>query len=272
MDADTHPLRDTLRRARATARLSQLALALRLGVSQRHISFVESGRAQPGRALLHAWLHELNVPLTSRNMALQAAGFAPSYSAGQLGDAELAMATNAMQHLMQAHDPMPAWIIDADWNVLHANRGGRWLVATLAPTVSALATMDQLNMIDLMLAPDGLIAQIVNVAEIAPTLIAQLRAEAITRPTLTSKVDALAAALRNRVGTDKPWRLGLERTPPVLTTRFATTFGVLSFFTMLTTFGSPQDITLASLRVEHMFAADAETAAVLATEVSRFAP
>jgi len=267
MDPAPHVLPDLLRRARSDVGLSQLALSFRLGVSQRHISFVENGRAQPSRALLHAWLEELNVPLTERNVALDAAGYAPIYTASQLGDATLAIAQAALRQLLSVHDPMPAWVLDAHWNVLQANHGAQWLMTSLVPSAMHAETSRPLNLVDLLVSADGLLCHIVNLREVGPTMLAHLRADARAHAALAPKADALSEALRVRLG-DTPTSRGAARSPlPLIPTRFATQDGVLSFFPMLTTFGTPQDITLASLRVEHMFAADAHTASVLATRV-----
>jgi transcriptional regulator with XRE-family HTH domain len=260
-------LQDALRRARTAARLSQLALSLRLGVSQRHVSFVESGRALPSRALLNAWLEELQVPLAARNAALLAAGYAPSYSTAQLGDAALAIPTDAMQRLLHVHDPMPAWVVDAHWNVLHANRGGMWLVGTLLPALATASRGGPLNMLDLLTDPDGLCTKILNLDEVGQPILAQLRAESVAHPALVPKLDALRVGMQRRLGPKATSRDRTTQSMPVLTTRFATPYGVLSFFTMLTTFGTPHDITLASLRVEHLFAADAQTAAIVHAQV-----
>lgn len=265
----TQSLPDLLREARSAVRLSQLALSFRLGVSQRHISFVESGRAQPSRALLSAWLQELDVPLAVRNLALDAAGYAPMYTAAQFGDADMALAESALCQLLQAHDPMPAWVIDAQWNVLQANHGAQWLVTTLAPSSMAAGSSRALNLVDLLVAPDGLLTHIVNLSEVGPSMLAHLRADARVHPVLAPKVNALTDALRARLGATIASAPTARPSLPVLATRFATPYGVLSFFTMLTTFGTPQDITLASLRVEHMFAADAATTEVLVTHVPR---
>ena len=102
-------LQTTLQTARKSKRLSQLELALRMGVSQRHVSFVESGRAQPSRELLLSWLHELQAPLALRNVALHQAGFAPVYRGSELADAVLAPVRDALAQLLQAHDPCPPW-------------------------------------------------------------------------------------------------------------------------------------------------------------------
>ncbi len=96
---------------------------MRLGVSQRHVTFVESGRARPSRELLMAWLQELAAPLVVRNAAMLQAGYAPAYSAAPLADPALSQANGVIIRLLQAHDPMPALVIDAQWNLLHLNRG-----------------------------------------------------------------------------------------------------------------------------------------------------
>ncbi len=102
-----------------------------------------------------------------------------------------------------------------------------------------------------------------NLAEVGPALLAHLRDDASVQPALTPKIEAFAKLLRDRIGGQNPYATWHGQAAPVLTSRFATAHGELAFFSMFTTFGTPQDITLASLRVEHMFAADAATLAVL---------
>jgi transcriptional regulator with XRE-family HTH domain len=259
----TNTLPETLRQARKARRLSQLELALRVGVSQRHMSFVESGRAQPSRELLLAWLQALEAPLTVRNAALLQAGFAPAFSSAPLGDPVLVQADAAMAHLLHAHDPMPALLLDAAWNVLRMNRGATWLALTLMPWAASLPPGTPMNMLDLLAHPEGFSARILNLHEVGPPLLAHVRAEAAAHPPLVARAEALAAAWQKRLGTAVTAGAWSPPVAPVLTTRFATAHGELAFFSMFTTFGTPQDITLASLRVEHMFAADAATRAVL---------
>ena len=260
-------LPETLRQARKARRLSQLELSLRIGVSQRHMSFVESGRAQPSRELLLAWLQALEAPLTVRNAALLQAGFAPAYGAAPLGDPALNQADAAMTQLLHAHDPMPALVLDAHWNLLRMNRGATWLALTLMPWAADLPPGTPMNMLDLLAHPDGFTPHIVNLHEVAPALMAHVRAEAAANPSLAARAEALAEAWGKRLGpaiTAAGWSPPVA---PVLTTRFATSHGELAFFSMFTTFGTPQDITLASLRVEHMFAADDVTRAVVRSRV-----
>lgn len=256
----------TLQQARKSRRFSQLELSLRLNVSQRHISFVESGRAKPSRELLLAWLQELDASLRVRNEALLQAGYAPVYSAAPLNAPALAQASEALQQLLKAHDPMPAMIIDAHWNVLNFNAGARWLMNTLLPWAADLPATMPVNMLDLLAHPDGLAGQMLNLAEKAPAMLAQLREEVAVLPELAPRFDALAAALGQRLGNQNLAGF-VAPSAPLLTTRFASAYGELSFFSMFSTFGTPQDITLASLRVEHLFAADAHTLSVLQAQV-----
>ncbi len=274
MNVLTHTLPITLQQARKARRLSQLELSLRVGVSQRHVSFVESGRAKPSRPLLMAWLQELDAPLAVRNAAMLQAGYAPAFSGAALTDPLLAQANEALLQLLQAHDPMPAFVLDALWNVLHVNQGGGWLAATLMPGLAermaqSLAAGEKvnLNMLDVLADPQGFTQSLVNLHEVGPVLLAHLRDDASVQPALAPKVEAFAGLLRDRLGGQHLHSGWPYQTAPVLTARFKTPHGELAFFSMFTTFGTPQDITLASLRVEHMFAADAATRAVLAAQV-----
>ena len=270
MNVLTHTLPITLQQARKARRLSQLELSLRVGVSQRHVSFVEIGRAKPSRTLLMSWLQELNAPLGVRNAAMLQAGYAPAFSAAALTDPLLAQANDALVHLLQAHDPMPAFVMDALWNVLHFNKGGKWLAGLLMPwaaDVLAAAATANINMLDMLAHPQGFTRHILNLNEVGPALLAHLRDDASVQPALTPKVEAFAALLRDRLGGQNLHGGWPYQTAPVLTTRFDTPLGELAFFSMFSAFGTPQDITLASLRVEHLFAADAATRAVVAQHV-----
>jgi len=273
LNAQPESLTTTLREARRASRLSQLELSMRMGVSQRHVSYVESGRAKPSRELLRAWLEELNAPLVVRNEAMLQAGFAPVYGDAPLGDPALTQQDEALTHLLTAHDPMPAFVMDAQWNVWRTNRGGRWLAAALSARGDAWrgdagrGDAGPLNMLDALCHPEGFTRHLQNLAEVGPVLLARLRSEAATQPSLKPKVQAFAALLRSRLGDQSAQPASPQRMAPVMLSRFATPLGELAFFNMFTTFGTPQDITLASLRVEHLFAADAATREVLRAQV-----
>jgi hypothetical protein len=231
------------------------------------VSFVESGRAKPSRELLMAWLQELETSLAVRNEAMLQAGYAPAYSSAALDSPSLAQANYALEQLLNAHDPTPALVVDAQWNLLRANRGGRWLATTLMPWAADLIDSAPVNMLDILAHPDGFTKSIVNLPEVGPAMLAHLRHEASAQPALAAKVEAFADLLQIRLGAKSLPTTWSRPTAPVLTTRYATPHGELAFFSVFTTFGTPQDITLASLRVEHMFAADEATRAILAVQV-----
>jgi transcriptional regulator with XRE-family HTH domain len=253
----------TLKAARRARGISQLELALRVGVSQRHLSCVETGRARPSQTLLVAWLQALDAPLAVRNSALLQAGYAPAFHAATLAGHELQLARAALEQLLRAHDPMPALLLDAQWNVLQRNQGAQRLWRWLLPDIEETPDAQVVNLLDGLVHPQGFGRRILNLAEVGPALWLQLRNEACALPALTPRVEALEAFLRQHLGRgqlavlDSPEQL--PRPTPMLTTRFDTPVGQLAFFSMFTTFGSPQDITLASLRVEHLCAVDAAT-------------
>jgi transcriptional regulator with XRE-family HTH domain len=279
MNSPLLSLPNTLKQARQARRLSQLELSMRVGVSQRHLSFVESGRANPSRQLLMAWLQELDAPLAVRNAAMLQAGYAPAYGAVPLTDPAMAQADRAICALLKSHEPMPAFVIDAHWNLLRLNQAAKWLAATVMPWTAALlegsqdSTADNtsngmpLNMLDLLVHPQGFACAMLNLNEVGPVLLSHLRDEASLLPAIAPKVDAFANFLRQHASAHeasmKAASIATRFTTPLLNTRFATPHGALSFFSMFTTFGTPQDITLASLRVEHLFAADEATSAVM---------
>ena len=169
------------------------------------------------------------MPLALRNVALQQAGFASIYTGCELVDAVLAPAREAVGRLLDAHDPIPAMVLDAAWNVLHLNRGARWPVLTLMPWAKPMLLdplHDQLlahpvNLLDAMLHPEGPLRNVTNLAAVAPALLAHLRDDAMVLPELAPRVEQLAANLQQRLG-KKPIAQRPRQRVPVLTTRLAT--------------------------------------------------
>ncbi len=236
-------------------------------------SFVETGRAKPSRELLLLWLQELALPLDQHNAAMLQAGFAPIYSQTQRNAPAMAQANAALSELLQTHDPMPCYVLDAQWNLLQSNQGGKWLASLVAPCVAALPTGAPINMLDVLGHPQSFTRHLVNLAEIAPPFLAHMREEASTEPSLLPKVARFAALVERRLGrraaaspvSTAPGALAAGA--PLLTSRFESRYGELAFFSLFTSFGRPQDVTLASLRMEHLFAANEATRKVLAKRV-----
>lgn len=243
-----------MRRGRA---LSQLELSLRVGVSQRHLSCIETGRAAPSRLMLMSLLDALDVPLGQRNDALLAAGFAPAFAEHPFEAPEMAPVRDAIQRLLRAHEPAPAMVLDASWNLLAHNGGVATLLGLLGIDPAALVDgTGRVNMLRALLRPDGLRRALVDEEAICAEVWHRARREAAHHPPLAAMVAELAPLA-------PPPGAGAElRSPmPILNTRLKSSQGVLTFFSTFTTFGAPLEITTASLRIEHFFPADDATRA-----------
>jgi hypothetical protein len=174
----------------------------------------------------------------------------------------MAPVRQVLDHLLAAHDPLPAWVLDSSWNLLQFNRGADLLLASV--TGKGLSELPgTINLLEAIVHPDGLRQAIENFDEVATHLYHQSHAEAAHSPALADLLARLAPLWPASVGrhggggSDR----GVAPPPsPVLSTRLRTPIGPLSFFSTFTTFGTPLDITVASLRVEHQFAADEDTA------------
>lgn len=240
---------------------SQLDLAIEVGVSARHLSFVETGRAKPSPELVIALAEGLEVPLRERNTMLLAAGYAPRYGETSLSDPAMAMMHAAIQRLLDAHDPYPGLVIDRHWNVVLSNTAATMLVAALPPALLG----PPLNVYRVCLHPQGLAAQTRNFPAWASYLLHTLRRSVLLTndPTLVELQDQVTA-YPNVVELSRSQRDAAWEEPPLLVPVVLELGGaVLSLFTTLTTFGTPRDITLDELAVELFFPADAETEALL---------
>lgn len=238
--------------------LSQLELAMAGNVSQRHVSFLESGRARPSRDMVLHLTMQLDLPLRDRNRLLLAAGFAPAYRESTLDAPALAEARQALELMLRHHEPFPAVVIDAAWNVLLANGGARRVLGVLG-----VALDRPLNLARLSLGPDGLRPYIANWAESAPAFLHRLRREAAD----SEACAAVLAELRRDPAVAELWRsTEWDGEPkPVLPVAFAKDGFALNLVSMIASFGTPQDVTLQELRIESFFPADPASEQVLRT-------
>jgi transcriptional regulator with XRE-family HTH domain len=246
---------------------SQLDLALDTGVSARHLSFIETGRAQPSPELLVALAEQLAMPLRERNALLLAAGYAPRYRQTRLDDPAMTAVREALERVLSLHDPYPGAIIDQSWNVIQANAAAGRLAAMLPPHLAG----PPLNVFRACLHPDGLAAATLNFPAWAAYLLGHLqRLEAVTAD---PGVAALAAEISRYPNIEAlgDWRHG-DRGPAAaaLLVPWHLNLGgaQLSLFTTLTTFAAPRDVTLAELAVELFYPADDPTAALLRQQAS----
>lgn len=256
------PVGHLIRHWRQQRRWSQLDLACEAEISTRHLSFVETGRAQPSREMLLRLAGPLELPLRERNVLLVAAGYAPVYRERALADPELAQARAAVERLLAANAPNPALAVDRHWNLVNANAPARLLMADIAPELRG----PPLNVLRASLHPGGLAPRIVNFAEWRAHVLHRLRRQ------VEASGDRGLAELLDEL-TLLPAPAGpVPGTPPaaaaqagvVLPLQLRSPVGTLSFLSTTMVFGTAVDITLAELVIESFFPADPATAAALA--------
>jgi transcriptional regulator with XRE-family HTH domain len=248
-----------LRERRTRRRLSQLDLSLLAGTTQRHISFLESGRSEPRREMVIRLAESLDLPLRERNGLLLAAGYAPAYAQTPLGDPVLAPVQTALHHILDGHLPYPAIVVERHGDLVAANSAFELITEGVAPGLLEPPA----NAYRLALHPEGLAPRIVNFAEWSQHILQRLHTEMLRNPD-----DALAdlhAELRDYVP-DRPVESGqLGFAVPL---RLRSAAGELNLITTITTFATAVDITLAELKLEAFLPADETTA----TSLSRPGP
>jgi len=250
-----------LRRWRQNRRMSQEALALAAGSSTRHLSCLETGRAQPSREMILRLAEHLEVPLRDQNALLLAAGFAPAFQERSL--AELENARQAIEQILEAHKPYPAFALDRLWNVVASNSALPQLYEGCSPEL----LQKPINAVRLVLHPHGMAPRIVNFIEWRAHTITVLRQQIETRPdpviqALLSEVMSYPAPVGQLtlVTSDGPQRYA---TPLQIRTRL----GTVSFLNTTTIFGTPTEITLSELALEMLFPADEATIAIVRSMV-----
>ncbi|MDG2528426.1 helix-turn-helix transcriptional regulator [Caulobacter endophyticus] len=249
---------DHLRAWRQRRRMSQMDLALEAEISTRHLSFLETGRAQPSREMVLNLSERLETPLRERNRLLVAAGFAPVYPERDLGDVQLAAARRAVELILAAHMPYPALAADRAWNLVAANPAALALMEGVPPSLLGPPP----NVMRVGLHPDGLMRRTVNPAEWRRHLIERLRRQVAhsADPVLADLLDEVSAYPTPPAGDRRGDDLGGLAVP----LRLVDGDRVLSFISTTTVFGDAVDVTLAELTLETFFPADPETATALA--------
>ncbi|NRR33377.1 helix-turn-helix transcriptional regulator [Oxalobacteraceae bacterium] len=253
-----------LRYWRGKRGFSQLRLSTESAISQRHISFLESGRSQPSKELIVKLGMVLEVPLRQRNVMLLAAGFAPAYRERKLSDPELGAVQRALEFMLAKQAPYPALVVDRLWNLAMANAPAagmvRWLLDL--PDDAPLALDGSVNVLRLMLAPQGLRPYLLNGDEVAADLLLWIQREAMSDGP-GSEAGALLAELLTLSGLDgRPRPPNLDRRAlPFLPMSLRKDGVELNLFTTIATLGTPHDVTVHELRVESFFPADAASAA-----------
>lgn len=248
-----------LKEWRQRRHLSQLDLALDAEISQRHLSFVESGRARPSREMVLRLAERLSVPLRARNALLVAAGHAPEYAERGIDDPALVPAMEAVRMILSGHEPWPALAVDRHWNLLAANRIAMRLMEGVDPSLLG----PPVNVLRASLHPGGLAPRIVNLRAWKTHVMDRLKrdADASADPGL----DALLAEIARYPGGSDATPSSAERELGLIATplRLRMPGGELAFISATTVFGTATDVTLAEITLETFFPADGETAAAL---------
>jgi transcriptional regulator with XRE-family HTH domain len=251
---------DLLRRWRQRRTFSQLALSAEAEISQRHLSFLESGRSAPSREMVLRLTDALDVPLRERNLMLSAAGFAPVYRDRAPDDPDMAAARLAVAAILKGHEPFPALAIDRHWHLVEANAAVGPLLAGVAPALLAAPV----NVLRLSLHPEGLAARIANYREWRAHILARLDRQ------IALSADPVLATLRDELAgypvppRSAPWQPGRAKAPAIAVTFvIETDAGRMSFLSATTVFGTALDISLAELAIETFLPADQKTADLL---------
>ena len=260
MMGSAQPVGDLLREWRQRRRLSQLDLALEAEISTKHLSFVESGRAQPSREMVLHLAEQLGVPLRERNVLLVAAGFAPVFRERSLQDAALASARKAIDLVLKGHEPYPALAVDRHWTMVASNSA----VARLVAGADASLLRPPINVLRLSLHQQGLAPRIANLHEWRSHLLERLRrqVDVSADPVLVELLKELRGYPVPTIAPNRQSATG-EFAGVVVPLQFVTDAGTLSCFSTTPVFGTPVDITLSELALEAFFPADAATGEAL---------
>ncbi|WP_267220722.1 helix-turn-helix domain-containing protein [Dyella silvae] len=255
----TNALGPLMRYWRAQRGKSQFDLSLDTGISQRHISFIESGRSNPSREVLIDIALALEVPLRERNALLQAAGFAPIYTESPLEALEMQGLRNAIERMLRHHDPFPAIVMDRYWNVLMTNEYAPRFFNCFFDTSKRDGPR---NMLHLIFDPKGMRPFVSDWERTSRSLIRRVHHEAVGS-IIDEKTEELLQSLKaySDVGDDEKTCASESYTPttPVIPLSFVREGVVLNYFSLVTTVGTPQTISAQELRIECMFPADEST-------------
>ncbi|MGA9304937.1 MAG: helix-turn-helix transcriptional regulator [Candidatus Sulfotelmatobacter sp.] len=249
-----------LRRWRVVRRISQLALALDADVSTRHLSCVETGRAQPSREMVLRLAEALEIPLRERNTLLLAAGYAALYRQSSLDAPEMDAARQAVDLLLRQLEPCPGIVIDRYWNTLRMNSGMRHFLGRF-PICDSVKPH---NGVRFVFHPKGLRPFIENWERVAAYIIQRVHREVVANPS-DETMKCFLEELLSYPAVPSRWRIldVDDSPPPFLTINYRWNNSTLRWFSTLATFGSPQDVALQEMRIETFFPADEATRAAL---------
>lgn len=249
-----------LRVWRQRRRMSQLDLALESGVSQRHVSFLESGRANPSRSMILQLSETLDVPLRDRNHWLTSAGFAPVFKARALDDPQMGQVMAAVRMMLTAHEPFPALALDRAWNIRMSNASFDRMIGLLGDDIWDRIGGPQRNLMRLFFHPLGIRPFVTNWDAVGHLIWQRARREA--EELAGGEMKAVLDDLMPLQEADILWSAAETALVPVMPFNMAIGDLRISMFTVIATFGTAQDVTADELRIETLFPADPATEAL----------
>ncbi len=269
MSAIAQNFSQVCRQWRQFRKLSQLELALAANVSQRHVSWLETGRSKPSREMVIRLSEAMDVPLRERNALLKAAGFNAIYSESRLEDPGMAPVLDAVERMLTHHEPLPAMAVDRLWNIKRMNRAAGLMLdlgGDLAAVQREIGFGEELNIALLAVHPDGLRRYIANWDEMGPAFARRLRLEAAASgdPAVQSLFDRMLE-FTEAGGDATPSAYNLQ---PVIPLVLEVGDLRLSLFSVISTLGTPQDVTADELRIESFYPSDAATSAFFESMVT----
>jgi transcriptional regulator with XRE-family HTH domain len=239
--------------------MSQLTLATEAGISTRHLSFLETGRAQPSREMVQLLAGMLDVPLGDRNALLVSAGYAPAFGERPLSAPELEPVRRALQFTLRQQEPFPALVLDGEWNIVMRNQASHRIFGLFTDGGADDDGADVVNVMRTVFCPAGLRRYIVNWEELAACLVNSLHRQVAA--TGSQPMAALRDELLAYPGVPARWGLPdpCVTPEPLITMELRKGDLSMTFFSMVTTLGTPRDVTLQQLKIECFFPADSAT-------------
>lgn len=240
-----------LKEWRQTRRVSQIDPALSAGVSARHVSFLETGRARPSRGMVLRLCENLQIPNAGRNRMLIAAGLAPTYEMRAADDADLEALAQAVTWMLERHAPYPGMALDRHWRLVELNRPARLILSATGLDIGD-------SLIEALLNNEALRSALVNLQEVERHTLSRLRTE-LSHFGHDPVLEHVVATLEKRVNPE----VGEVVLPAVIPASYQTGDMVMSFFSTISQFGTTGDLTMSELKVELMFPADDVTRTAL---------
>ncbi|MCZ6618170.1 MAG: helix-turn-helix transcriptional regulator [Gammaproteobacteria bacterium] len=256
-----------LRDWRRHRRLSQLNLSTQSGISQRHISFLETGRANPSRPMVLALSESLDIPLRERNALLHSAGYSPCYAEQPLDDGAVATFHAALKATLEHHEPYPAMVLDGRWNMVMANDAALRFFSLFIDPFTALERMGsptEFQIVRLCLSDLGLKPYLGNWQELTGTFLQRARRALAVNPN-DVLLPVLIEEIQSHPEAPSQWQTPDWSTPPAPAVNMVLEKDGRRYalFTMLAHFGAPQHVTIEELSVESFYPADEATRAAL---------